>query len=414
MIPILILLLVVGYFLSSIGDKNIFITSPQFHFLIFGTAILVPSIADSSDVYHQAYIIIACAFFYVFIALGRKLKHKKNSSFTSPIRFSKAKLWLILLMTVSVAVGQGISLLYGIATGDVSILSIVAESKSNIAGGAIVNSMILSLFYVCIAVLIKEGVNYKQLLILCLLSAVIAASTLQLGRFTFLKMVATPLVFFILFNNEIRLSFKKFTPIFIALLAVIAVPAFYVLNLLRHGYFDKIESIDASQLFSEGLVSARTDTNPGANLLKLMSWSDTHGFDFGAYHIRFLLNFIPRFFWEDKPIISSQFGRTIELFGIDPIFDGTTMTFTFLDSYASFGPFALLEVALIGLVLGKVSKSVFTSETYLQAFLIVILMNSINYFRTNYLDSLVFLIVGFVFFKFSYAVIKKTCSYKPF
>lgn len=402
-------ILFAGYFASTRNDRNIFAISPQFHFLIFGLLILVPASFKSNNAVHDSYIILCCIVFYFATWLGAMLTVRGKISLDADRNFSVKRLWILIWIVTLCALIYGAKTLYEILAGQVLILDLVSDNKSNIAIGALINSTFLSLFYVLCALIISNDTKKSHVLFLSLFAFIVAISTLQIGRFTFLKIIATPLMFYIIFNDHARRKFKRFTPFILSLMLASLLPVFYLLNLLRHGYLDEVKSIDISEFLTQSLVSARTDANPGLNLYNLMKLSEDRGFDFGLYHLRFFFNFIPRFLWEDKPIISSQFGRTIEFYGIHPIYDGTTMTFTFFDSYASFGPFALVEVALVGVVLGYLSKYLFQSKIHIKAFLVVIMMNLINYYRTNFLDSLVFIVVGFVFFKMSYVLIKFFC-----
>lgn len=163
-----------------------------------------------------------------------------------------------------------------------------------------------------------------------------------------------------------------------------------ILNFIRHGQFQYID-FDFASLIQNAADSLSGDTNPGRNLDFLVRYlRNTNGYNYGKYFIYQIASIIPRAIWKDKPITSFCFQYTLDIFGIDPILDGTTKTFTIFDTVSAGGTiFCAISQYLFGRFSRWIYVTVYSGKNvFVSIFCLSILTNYINVLRGSWMDML--------------------------
>lgn len=272
--------------------------------------------------------------------------------------------------------------------------------KKNVALSATFFIAVQSFLDVRVAVHLAKSKSYGAAIALGAARALFYISSLGTGRVMLLISFSLPLVLVALHRGDLE---KRLVQLLAGgVLALAALPFFYVMNELRHGGLsDAISLIDS-------ISSLQSDLNPGANLDLFISHIDEKGYDYGFFLISPLIAFIPRFIYPDKPITSLQFFYTQEIFGIDPISDITTYTFTIFDAYSAFGGASVVLVCfLYGLLFGWAYRRVSSGRVSTSIFCIELCLLSVNIFRTNLFDGLVFLVMRYGFLSMSTVKFRK-------
>ncbi len=267
------------------------------------------------------------------------------------------------------------------------------KGKSNIFVDFTVNSIIANLInYYLLCLLFRNGVPSKKDLILVLTFKILALfATFTTGRFIYIAHTAVFALLYILAQNRNYNALKQL--VMMVVVFVFAPIILYILNIARHGYWDVFSDFSVLDAY----VALTADLNPGRKLNDLINYVQGHGYNFGVYILFIVLNIIPRAIWPDKPVISSQFDYTQKIYGIDPIVDITTYTFTIYDVYAVFGfPSLIMFLCFFGFIFAKFYSWIFRSTVlYYKYFFLMYCLNSINAFRANMIDSLFLTVLNF-------------------
>lgn len=378
--------------------KVIFVT-PIFSFLVFNLLFIFPNYFTYGfdSLYFFVTYLGMLSFLFIYTLFS-----KKEPDFLMPnVGWKKPLYFYILLISILIFITFVFWILsyarIGISVGELLLNPIKytgLKGKSNIFIDFIVNSIIVNLInYYLLCLLFRNGIpNRKDLIIVLTLKIIALLATFTTGRFIYIAHTSVFVILYILAQNKNFSAFKQFG-MMIGVFALAPI-ILYVLNIARHGYWDVLSDIS----FIDAYVALTADLNPGRKLFDLINYVQAEGYNYGIYILYILFNVIPRAFWEDKPIISSQFDYTQKIYGIDPIEDITTYTFTVYDVYAAFGiPSLIIFMGIFGYVFIRFYTSLFTTKKlYLKYFFLMYCLNSINAFRANMVDSLFLTVVSFI------------------
>jgi len=181
-----------------------------------------------------------------------------------------------------------------------------------------------------------------------------------------------------------------------------------VLNQFRHYGFEAVYQIPKMKLVETSLLSLKGDTVPVRNLDKLYRYINATGdYHYGWYFISQLISFIPRVVWEEKPITSFCFAYTKKVYGIDPIKDITTHTFTMFDGYAWLGWGTLLFVSFfVGVFSSAVYRSMWKKNVFFLIFSVSYIIGFLPMIRGSFIDMIPFYIVKFLVIAILYFLFK--------
>lgn len=239
----------------------------------------------------------------------------------------------------------------------------------------------------------KKKIN---IIVIFIMQLIFSISTLSGSRFTHVvNVIFIPwMLFSIFYKGKPIFKFKHI------ILGVAILPLMFALNQLRHGY--KVGEIDTQTI----IRSVVSDTNPGRNFNEMVKYLHrTNNYDFGRFFFLQFISIIPRKLWISKPITSLNFYYTQEIMGIDPVVDGTTMTFTLFDSYAILSyPMLLIFQYLIGAIMRLFYKELYAEKKnfYLMLFTFPLILNFINSLRASIIDQISFFMLFVIIIWFLY------------
>lgn len=181
-----------------------------------------------------------------------------------------------------------------------------------------------------------------------------------------------------------------------------------VLNQFRHYGFEAVYQIPKMRFVETSLLSLKGDTVPARNLDNLYRYIKATGdYHYGWYFISQFVSFIPRVIWEEKPITSFCFAYTKKVYGIDPIKDITTHTFTMFDGYAWLGWGTLLFVSFfVGVFSSAVYRSMWNRNIFFLLFAVPYIIGFLPIIRGSFIDMIPFYIVKFLTIAILYFLFK--------
>lgn len=181
-----------------------------------------------------------------------------------------------------------------------------------------------------------------------------------------------------------------------------------VLNGFRHYGFEKLYQIPEMEFVETSLLSLHGDTIPARALDQLYLYiSQTNDYHYGWYFVSQFISLIPRIIWKEKPVTSFCFAYTKKVYGIDPIKDITTYTFTMFDSYAWLGWGTLLFVSFfVGVFSNAVYKSMWNRNVFFLLFVVPYILGFLPMVRGSFIDMIAFYIINFLIIILLYFVFK--------
>lgn len=374
--------------LLTFKARYLILFNPLFHFVVFNFFFILPNVYYYNNFDYSLLALLGMTSFslgffyfwreYEFVEAKYKFKASKSYSYIAIF----AIVLSAFVISVFMLIAKGVSIVEFVKN---PIATTSSFGKSNLALEALKNALIFPLLsYFILRVIQMRNLSSLDIFILCFAKFLIVASTFTTGRFLYLYHIGT-VIALCLYRKDIRFSFK--TQLGCVLMAFVVFPVLlFFMNLIRHGYYNEIGEVSVLDAFS----ALKADLNPGHNLKLLIEYTDKSDFNYGIFLMMIPLSLIPRAIWPSKPIMSSQFYYTQEVFNIDPIKDVTTFTFTIYDFYAIAGHYLVpIMLFISGAAYAIVYNTILrTRSIALKVFFITVTIGCINVFRTNLQDAI--------------------------
>jgi hypothetical protein len=380
--------------LSTAVDRQ-FLLSPLFHYGIFFLLFIVPVSASATSEFFPLLVFIGAIAFAIGYLCTRstQLDSARPPFVEAPPAGERSLAFVAAIYVIgSVAQFAGQLTISGTSLESFFACPICETSligKKNVAVSSVFFLVMSSLLDIQAFRRLQARPNYYAAVIVGVLRVLFYVSALGTGRVMILLNLLLPILFVALLKGDLRNRLTQVSAV--GLGAILLLPALFALNQLRHG------QIEETITLVDSVTSFKSDLNPGANLDQLIRFVDQNGFDYGFFLVSPVLTVVPRDIFPEKPITSLQFYYTQEIFRIDPLFDITTYTFTMFDSYSAFGVASLAIVSLLyGVFFAGIYGLLRSNRLSTKLFAAEFCFLSMNVFRTNLFDGLIFIIVRYI------------------